>query len=162
MSSTRRSPQVYRNSVTRISCRTHRVASTQDSILYVGAEEGVMAEAVPVVQIVNQQTFNGSFQNPHDPNVTMTQSSLVNRQFRISQNYPIFTILAVIDQNTLLLDQPWGGPPLVNQQYSIIKMYYTFQPNTKEILWVLDQSRWTSAVDPTDRCARHTGATRSA
>ncbi len=114
---------------------------TQDSILYVGSEEGVMAEAVPVVQIVNPQTFNGSFQNPHNPGVTATQSSLVNRQFRLSYNYPIFTILAVLDGNRLLLDQPWGGPPLVNQQYSIIKMYYTFAPNTQEILWVLDQSQ---------------------
>ncbi len=114
---------------------------TQDSILYVGTEEGVMAEAVPIVQLINPQTFNGSFQNPHNPGVTATQSSLVNRQFRISQNYPIFTILAVLDGNRLLLDQPWGGPPLVDQQYSIIKMYYTFQPNTQEILWVLDQSQ---------------------
>lgn len=114
---------------------------TQDSIVYVDAGGGVLAEAVPIVQLINQQTFNGSFVNPHDPGCTITQSSFVNRQLRITYNYPIFTILAVIDEDTLLIDQPWGGAPLTNVPYYIVKLYYTFAPNTQEIFWILDQSQ---------------------
>lgn len=115
------------------------VGITQDSILYVDAAG--TPEAVAVVQTVNNISFSGQFTLFHNSACTATQSSLVNRQFRVTTGSPIFTILAVIDATTLLLDQPWGGPPLTAQPYQIYKMYYTLVPNIQEEFYVLDQQQ---------------------
>lgn len=112
---------------------------TMNSILYVDAAGN--PEAVPVVQLVNQFSFSGSFELTHNQNCTIWQSTLANRQFRLNIGSPIFTILAVPNANTLILDQPWGGPSLSASAYQIWQMYYTFGPNMQEIFYVLDQEQ---------------------
>lgn len=112
----------------------------QDSILYVNTGTA-SAEAVAVVQTVNTVSFSGQFTKVHNAGVTATQSSLVNRQFRINSGSPIFTILAVIDSTHLLIDQPWGAASLSAQTYQIYKMYYTLVANVQEEFYVLDQQQ---------------------
>lgn len=120
------------------------------SILYVDGSgaEGAQPEAVPVAQVQGQGQFwqpntgfgfNGEFRLYHNQNCTITQSSLAGQQFRLGQGSPIYTVLAVIDANTLMLDQPWGNAPLSGQAYQIYRIYFDFGPNVQAVFWVLDQ-----------------------
>lgn len=116
------------------------------SILYVDAADA--PEAVPVAQVLGQGKvwqvnssygFNGEFRLEHNPNCTVTQSSLAGQQFRLGAGSPIFTVLAVIDQNTLLLDQPWGNVSLTGQAYQVYQIYFDLGQNVQAVFWVLDQ-----------------------
>lgn len=109
------------------------------SILY--ADAAGTPEAVPVVQVLGQFGFNGSFQLNHNPGCSITQSSLAGQQLRLGYGSPIFTVLAVIDAETILLDQPWGGAPLSGQAYQIYRVYYDFGTNMQELFYVLDQQQ---------------------
>lgn len=116
---------------------------TYESILLVDGPLGYGggAEAVPVVAVVaNNNGFDGQFRALHAAGCHVTQSSLAGRQFRIGLGTPIFTVLAVLDAETLLLDQNWSGPPLTDKAYQILKIYFTFGANVQELFWVLDQA----------------------
>lgn len=116
----------------------------ENSILWVDGGTG-SAEAVPVMRInrggFGPPTIVGRFMFPHNAGVSATQSSLVQRQLRTGFNHPIFSIMAVPDAGTLVLDNAWGGPALNNVSYYILKMYYTLFPNIRRIIFVVDQQQ---------------------
>ena len=110
---------------------------TPQSMLYVDAAG--TPEIVPVVE-VSRTSFVAKFAYQHNSNCTITQSSLANQQFRISQQYPVFTVAAVTSPTSLELTLPWGGPALAAQQYTILLMYVTLAPNLKAIITMKDET----------------------
>jgi hypothetical protein len=112
-----------------------------DSMLL--CDSGVTPEAVAVIE-TTPVSFWAKFNLSHAVNFTITSSSLAGRQVYSGSGYPVFTIRSVRDASTLELDQPWGGPPLVNSTYQIFKQYTTVDPNLKILLDVVDQNQGTS------------------
>ncbi len=109
---------------------------TENSLLYVDAAGD--PEVVPVIQ-VNRTSFVAKFAKQHDPGCTITQSSLANRQFRISESYPIFTVAAVISATSLELTVAWGGLALATQTYTIKLMYVYLAGDLKAIIAMKDE-----------------------
>ncbi len=110
---------------------------TEDSLLYVDAAG--TPETVPVVE-VKRESFVGQFAYPHAAGVTVTQSSLAGRQFRLSVSDPVFTVRNVISETVLELTEPWMGAARTDQSYRILLMYLTIAPDLKDILSVKDES----------------------
>jgi hypothetical protein len=108
------------------------------SMLYVD-DGGLNPEVVPVLE-VGRTDFVAKFAYQHDPNCAITQSSLTNQQFRMSSQYPIFTVKAVTSANTLELNLPWGGPAITAQPYRIMVVYVTLAPDLKAIIAMKDES----------------------
>jgi hypothetical protein len=108
---------------------------TADTVLYVDADGS--PEIVPVTE-TRATSFRANFRQAHNANVPIVCSSLTQRQLVAGLTYPIFSILAVKDASTLILDAKWGGAPLANMAYSIMGIYYTFATDIKEILSIVD------------------------
>lgn len=109
---------------------------TENSMLYVDA--GGDPEIVPVVELT-RTTCICKFQKTHDPDCTVTQSSLANRQLKLSQSYPVFTVAAVTAAGLLEMNLAWGGPALSGQTYTIKLMYVTLAHNLKAIIAAKDE-----------------------
>lgn len=127
-----------------------------NSLLYVDGTG--TPEIVPVQQVRGNQ-FLGTFQAPHNVNCTATQSSLVSQQLLISTNNPYFTVLAVSNSTTIILDNNWAYQNLTNAGYQILQAYVTFANDVKDLLDVVDPiqplrlkthvpQRWLNATDP--------------
>lgn len=112
----------------------------EDGSLLVDSIGSTVQEAVPILRVTGA-SFTGRFKHPHPLGVPVTQSSLVGRQFRAGYDYPIFSIIAVIDANTLMLDNPWGGPPLTSAKYWIYQIYYTLDSKIRKLLDAVDQQQ---------------------
>lgn len=114
---------------------------TEDSILLVDAESGPPVQEIVAVNQVTPNSFWAVFMNSHNQDCTVQQSSLRNRQFRMGANNPIFDVLAVLDPQTLVINQPWGGLATFNQQYNIPQMYYPIVPNVRMFRSVVDRQQ---------------------
>jgi hypothetical protein len=110
---------------------------TTDSSLYVDASG--TPETVAVVE-VRRTSFIANFTYTHTAGCTITQSSLANQQFRLSQAYPIFTVVAVTSPTSLELNLPWGGPSLTGQTYTIKVMYVVLANDLKSIIAIKDET----------------------
>jgi hypothetical protein len=108
-----------------------------DSMLFCDAT-GMFPEAVAVTN-VTPVSFFAKFNYPHNPNFTITSSSLAGLQLNIGNNYPKFTVRSVRDASTLELDLPFGGLPLANVAYQIQLLYTPIDANLKVILSCVDQ-----------------------
>jgi hypothetical protein len=75
---------------------------------------------------------------------TAWTTDLVNRQFRVGLQTPIYTIIAVDDTaQTLTLDQPWGGGTVVSAGYTIYNAYVTVPSDFQNFIDVTDpQYNW--------------------
>lgn len=113
------------------------IGVTQDSVLLFDA--GTPSQEAVAVQRITGATIVARFKFSHAIGCTVTQSSLVGRQFRTGYNYPIFSVTGVVDGQTLLIDNPWGGPNLTNVAYYILKMYFTIDPQLRQLITVVDQ-----------------------
>jgi hypothetical protein len=109
---------------------------TANSMLLVDAAGD--PEIVPVVQ-VNRTSFIANFSKQHNDDCAITQSSLANLQFRISQAYPVFTVTAVTSPTSLEVNLPWGGPSLADQTYAIKLMYVMLASDLKAIVAMKDE-----------------------
>lgn len=110
----------------------------EESVLVVDA--GGFQEIVTVTE-VTRTSFWATFFYNHDQGCSVTQSSLVNRQFRMGDNNPIFDVLAILDPETMVINQPWGGTPQSDQQYNLPKMYYTVASNIQMFRAVVDRQQ---------------------
>lgn len=129
---------------------------TLNSTLYVDAAG--QPEVIAVQQLRGNQVL-ANFQTPHNPNCTVTQSSLAGQQFLISSNQPYYTVLATGSSSELILDNAWAYTNIVNGGYQIFLAYTTFAPDVKELLFVIDPiqplplrlhvpQKWVNANDP--------------
>jgi hypothetical protein len=109
---------------------------TENSMLYVDAAGD--PETVPVAR-VDGASFIGKFTKTHNAGATVTQSSLANQQFRISNAYPIFTVKAVHSATEFEMDNPWGGTSLTAQAYRICLMYVVLSSRLKGIIAMKDE-----------------------
>lgn len=114
---------------------------TADSVLYVDATG--TPETVPVVE-VTPYTFIGKFNYLHNVNCTVTQSSLMGRQFRLSVESPIFTVRSVHSATSLELDMPWGAASVTASAYRIVKMYFSLGSDFKDIIGGIDPTAGTT------------------
>lgn len=100
-----------------------------------------------------------NFQSPHNPNCTVTQSSLVGQQLFTGTNQPYYSILSVPSSTQLIIDSPWGYTNLTQAGYQIFLAYTPFAPDVKELLFVIDPiqplnlrlhvpQKWVNANDP--------------
>lgn len=110
---------------------------TENSYLYIDGGTAD-AEAVPVVQ-VKASSFIAKFTKAHAAAATLTQSSLVNQQFRISNAHPIFTVKSVPTTTALELTNAWGGDSLATQTYRIGLMYVVLSSDLKGIIGMKDE-----------------------
>lgn len=127
---------------------------TDTSVLYVG---GDLPEIVTVREISpGGGAFTAVFAKQHAAGDPITASSLVGRQLKVGYMYPIYTILAVADttstfngpvfnqeswnggDSALIIDMPWAGPAVEGSAYTLLKMYYTFATDIKDMLSVVD------------------------
>ncbi len=122
---------------------TSMAGITANSYLYVDAAG--TPEIVPVV-LVTRTSFTAIFQQLHNPDCTVTQSSLANQQFRLGESYPIFTIGAVTyldpsgsGNGTLQLTLPWGAASVTAQPYTILLMYVTLGSDFKDVIVMKDE-----------------------
>lgn len=108
---------------------------TTDTLLYVDAT------GTPEVVAVNEITpssFKANFQFVHNPASTLTTSSLSYQQWRVGYQFPqLYTITAVLNATTLLLDVPWAGATLTSGA-TISRILYTFAPDLKDFIYVVD------------------------
>ena len=111
---------------------------TENSYLYLDSG-GPQAEAVPVVETKGDR-FIAKFAKTHAAGATITQSSLVNRQFRTADTDPIFTVRNVISPTSLELTDNWGGPAKSAVAYRILVMYVMLAPRLKSILDMKDET----------------------
>jgi hypothetical protein len=98
------------------------------------------------VYLVEGLSITTKFQFAHNIGATVTQSSLVGQQLRTGYEFPVFTVMAVPTPTTLLIDSPWGGPPLTNWFYYILGMYYSVlassqNQNIRKIVTCIDQQQ---------------------
>jgi len=49
----------------------------------------------------------------------------VGMQFRINQNYPVYTILSVLSPTSLVIDRPWANATVLSSPYQIFLVYFT-------------------------------------
>lgn len=121
---------------------TNMAGITENSVLWIDAGTAYQ-EAVPVYRmgsdLMGPVSIYAKFALAHNSGVTVTQSSLVGQQLRTGYGHPVFTILAVQDAQTLLLDNPWGGLALIGVTYYIIRMYYTLFSDLRRIHLIVDQ-----------------------
>jgi hypothetical protein len=108
-----------------------------------GGTPGGMPEVVPVIEL-RRTTFVALFQQMHNANCTLTQSSLAGQQLRMGSSYPIFTVSAVLSvdgfgNNTAQLSVPWAGATLTAATYSIQLMYVSLASNFKAIVAMKDE-----------------------
>ena len=82
-------------------------------------------EAVAVADIFNGQII-ANFQKTHDANAAVTASTLVGLQLRVTYNP--YTVIAVRDDSTLLVDLPWAGPAVAASAYRIQGLFYSPDP----------------------------------
>lgn len=109
---------------------------TADTLLYVDAA-GTNPEVVPVLEVF-PGSFFATFQYTHAAGATVTVSSLAYQQFVVGFQYPpIYSITAVLNGTTLLLNQPWAGATLTSAA-TILQMLYTFAPDLKDFISVVD------------------------
>lgn len=109
---------------------------TRNSILYVDAG-GPNPEILPVQDILGPR-IQMTFQQAHAAASTATQSSFAQLQFRLAgYSSPIYTILAVTDPQTLVVDQICGQP-ITGGGYTVQLLYITLDPRTKDILTCYD------------------------
>jgi hypothetical protein len=105
-----------------------------DTVLYVDGSG--TPEIVPVVQ-TTRTAFLANFQYQHNPNCTLTTSSLAGRQLRLGKNYPTYSIRAITSATSAEIDNPWAGPDF-DGTYVLCQMYYTLSPDIKEIFIMAD------------------------
>lgn len=107
-----------------------------DTFLYVDAAG--TPETVAVVR-TTATTFTAQFRYVHATlGTTLTSSSLTGQQFRLDESNPIFTVTSVQNANQLTLDLPWGNAAVTNSAYQIVKAYFTFAPDLKDLLFCID------------------------
>lgn len=111
------------------------VGITSDTLLYVDAAG--TPEVVPVVEI-SQNSFKAKFNLQHNTNCTATTSSFAYRQLAVGNQYPVYTVTAVVDAGTFLVDPPWAGIALTGQSYEILQAYSVFSPDIKDFISVVD------------------------
>jgi hypothetical protein len=69
---------------------------------------------------------------------TAWDASMVNRQFRIGNSTPIYTITAVTSATSLELQFPWGGATQGGVTYSIYQCYFTPPSDFRSFLSLYD------------------------
>jgi hypothetical protein len=111
---------------------------TVDTMLYV--DGGGTPEVVSVID-VKQTSFTANFKQYHNPSCTITASSFSGSQLRVSYFNPVWTITAVVDANTLLIDMPWMAATTGFQAYMIQQRYYTISPDVRELIAVIDMTQ---------------------
>lgn len=105
------------------------VGISEDSILYVDAS-GV-PEAVAVVEVFDD-SFIASFRYTHNPLCTLTQSSLVGRQFKVADE-PLFDVRAIVSVTELLIETTWGSVDSSDLAYSIFKNRFNIGSDVRMI-----------------------------
>lgn len=106
-----------------------------NTLLYVDAAG--TPEVVAVIE-TTVTSFRATFTQPHNSGCTATTSSLAYQQFSVGFQYPLYTVTAVIDANTFLIDPAWAGTTLVGTSYEILQVYSIFQPDLKDFISVVD------------------------
>lgn len=107
-----------------------------DTWLYVDAT-GPNPEIVYVLD-TGPTSFTAVFNYVHSAAATMTCSSMASRTLRLGYQVPNFLILAVTSATTLTIQNPFGGVPLTDISYTILKNLYNFAPDLKQLMSVVD------------------------
>lgn len=72
---------------------------------------------------------------------TAWDTSIIGRQFRVSINYPIYTIAGVdAGAQTLTLDQPWGAGPVTGVNYLVYNAYFVMPTDFHSVISIWDPS----------------------
>jgi hypothetical protein len=97
-------------------------------------------EQVLVVSLTTD-TFRTICSKTHIVGVAITKSSLVRRQFRVSETVPWYSVKGVSTSTSLVLDDVFGGPTTVASNYSIFQGYVTFGNDCKFVMEVANLNR---------------------
>lgn len=84
-------------------------------------------------------SFRAIFNYTHNPNCTLTVSSLTGCQLKTSISAPIFTVTSVRDVDSLTIDSAYFGEAVVLASYSITKFYVEMDPGVKCIMGAQDK-----------------------
>lgn len=109
-----------------------------DSYLYFDADG--TPEVVHVIE-VRPTSFVAIVNEFHNPGCTVTASSFAGRQLRLGNDFPVFTVEAIVSNTDLITDLEWKASSRANNSYEIWQMYYTIAPDIKSLLAVLDQAQ---------------------
>jgi len=110
--------------------------------IYVSPSPGDSNAEIVIVKSVTDTSFTANFTKFQNANVPLTISSLVNRQFRVGgQTKPIYTIVAVPNATTLILDNFWDGTAVSGGSYEIWKSFYVLDPAIKSLVSVTDPTQ---------------------
>lgn len=94
-------------------------------------------EILPVLETTRTQA-RVDFKRTHSASFAIISSSLVGRQVRFGNQYPIYTIRAVNSSTSITLDNEWSSTAYTAGSYTILKMYYTLSPDVKTLITVID------------------------
>ncbi len=107
--------------------------TTSQWLLIDGGNAG--EEAVYVIRVnADEGTFQARFTRTHASGVTITCSSLMGRQIRVSINVPYITITGVSSATRLLLESPWPLTVAANNGYSIFLAITTLGDDAKYVI----------------------------
>lgn len=111
--------------------------TTSQWLLIDGGNSG--EEAVYVIRVNQEEgTFQARFTRTHASGVSITCSSLMGRQLRISINVPYITITGVSSATRLLLQSVWPIATTSDQGYSIFLAITTLGDDVNQVLTMIN------------------------
>jgi hypothetical protein len=103
--------------------------------------DGETDEEVVLVLSVGPSSFYAKPALAHAVDTTITQSSLVRRQWRLGVTRPFYNIRAVTSDQELILDLPYGHPSAANQNYQICQAYVSLGQNLRMVWSVINTAQ---------------------
>lgn len=108
---------------------------------WVTVNAGQADEECVCVTDVTENYITAKFTKTHAASAAATTSSLAGRQFRISNNYPMYTVVGVSSATSLTLDAEWMSASLSSQTYSIGAVYVSFGNDVKMLVSVVNPAQ---------------------
>ena len=102
-------------------------------------DDGLATQETVLVISVGSSSFKAKPSIAHSAGCTITESSLVRRQFRLGTVRPFYDIHAVTAAQELLLDLVWGHTSATNSAYKIVQAYVHLGQNLR-MVWSMVNS----------------------
>lgn len=108
---------------------------------FVLIDDGLANQEVLLVIAVTLTSFKAKPLNTHLAGATITESSLVRRQWRLGVTRPFYNIRGVTSANQLILDLPYGHSSAAGVAYQIVLAYVSMGQNTRMIWSVVNTAQ---------------------
>jgi hypothetical protein len=110
---------------------------TPDTLLLIDVD-GPNPEIVTPIK-TSPTSFRANFLYNHNPNCTVTCSSMAGRQLRTTYTRPIYNVTSVKSATEATIDIRYFGEAVTNSTYRMVKIYFSMDPGVKYISSMRDK-----------------------